>query len=108
MQLLSCTASRLPPHLTPLQGFTWEMRGIINTLRLVGDALLLDASSPMGGEELPGSWDGVCDWVIGRWVDVWDTIFEAAFLQRSRNIISYSFNRVQPHPHATLYSFMTL
>ena len=42
-------------------------------------------------EELPGSWDGVCDWVLGRWVSVWDEIFEAAFLARAKAIIAAAF-----------------
>ena len=46
------------------------------------------------GEELPGSWDGVCYWVLGRWVSVWDQIFEAAFLQRSKDLVATSFAQV--------------
>ena len=42
-------------------------------------------------EELPSSWDGVCDWVLGRWVSVWDEIFEAAFLARAKAIIDAAF-----------------
>ena len=52
------------------------------------------APTSEGTEELPGSWDGVCDWVLGRWVSVWDQIFEAAFLQRSKDLIAASFAQV--------------
>ena len=49
------------------------------------------------GEELPRSWDGVCDWVLGRWVSVWDHIFEAAFLQRAKDLVAASFTQVCHH-----------
>ena len=60
-----------------------------------------DAAAP---EELPGSWDGVCDWVLGRWVSVWDEIFEAAFLARAKAIIAAAFTQarvVTPSWHFT-------
>ena len=49
----------------------------------------------MSEEELPGSWDGVCDWVLGRWVSIWDEIFEAAFLARAKGIIAAAFTQAR-------------
>ena len=33
---------------------------------------------------MPGTWEGVCGWVLGRRMSLWDAVFEAAFLQVSR------------------------
>ena len=46
-----------------------------------------EAGRPAGGlgseaeGNLPSSWQGVCDWVLGQHTSLWGTIFQAAFLQ---------------------------
>ena len=37
-----------------------------------------------GARRVPGTWEGVCEWVLGRRVSLWDAVFEAAFMQVCR------------------------
>ena len=30
---------------------------------------------------VPDSWDGVCDWVLGKRLDLWQELFEKPFLK---------------------------
>lgn len=30
---------------------------------------------------VPDSWEGVCDWVLGKRLDLWQELFEAPFLK---------------------------
>ena len=32
-------------------------------------------------EELPGSWEAVCEWVLTKRTSLWDVLLESAFLQ---------------------------
>lgn len=38
---------------------------------------------PMEPEQsgLPDSWEGVCDWVLGKRLDLWQELFEQPFLK---------------------------
>ena len=45
-----------------------------------GDTL---PAAPRPDPGLPATWQAVCDWAVGRPVNVWDEVFEAAFLQAS-------------------------
>jgi len=38
-------------------------------------------ASPEAAPALPDSWEGVCQWVMGGRIALWDEIFEKAFLQ---------------------------
>ena len=35
------------------------------------------------------------DWVLGRQLDVWQTAFEASFLQRGKTLIAAAFSQVR-------------
>ena len=39
----------------------------------------LDAGASAGA--VPQTWEGVCEWVLGRRVDLWEAAFEPVFLQ---------------------------
>lgn len=41
----------------------------------------LDAGANTGA--VPQTWEGICKWVLGRRVDLWETAFEPVFLQVS-------------------------
>jgi hypothetical protein len=41
------------------------------------------------------SWSAVSDWVLGRQLDVWQTVFEAGFLQRGKALIATAFSQVR-------------
>ncbi|KAK9803223.1 hypothetical protein WJX73_005829 [Symbiochloris irregularis] len=51
-----------------------------------------EASSPTKGKL--HSWQAACDWALGRHVNVWDEVLEAAFLQHSKELISTSCKAV--------------
>lgn len=36
-------------------------------------------------DSLPQTWEGICDWVLGQRVDLWEAAFEPVFLQASVN-----------------------
>lgn len=33
------------------------------------------------GSGVPDTWEGVCDWVLGKRLDLWQTLFEQPFFQ---------------------------
>ncbi|CAL8464776.1 g4311 [Coccomyxa elongata] len=62
-----------------------------------------DAFSPFASVQLdagvntgavPQIWEGVCEWVLGRRVDLWETAFEPVFLQRAKELIQESFHGI--------------
>ncbi|KAL3140348.1 hypothetical protein ABBQ38_004612 [Trebouxia sp. C0009 RCD-2024] len=42
----------------------------------------------------PDSWEGVCDWVLGKRLDLWQELFEAPFLKRAQALIKASFQGI--------------
>mmetsp|Transcript_16154 Transcript_16154/g.45001 ORF Transcript_16154/g.45001 Transcript_16154/m.45001 type:complete len:1129 (-) Transcript_16154:189-3575(-) len=39
----------------------------------------------------PMNWQGVCDWVVGRQMDLWELVFEAPFMARAKQLIDEMF-----------------
>lgn len=37
---------------------------------------------------VPDSWEGVCDWVLGKRLDLWQELFEAPFLKVQSHVYS--------------------
>lgn len=54
-----------------------------------------------GARRVPATWEGVCEWVLGRRVSLWDAVFEAAFMQASRCAFMLSLLR---HSYVMLQS----
>ena len=40
-----------------------------------------DPSTAPDQSGVPDSWEGVCDWVLGKRLDLWQELFEAPFLK---------------------------
>ncbi|KAK9806237.1 hypothetical protein WJX72_006789 [[Myrmecia] bisecta] len=51
---------------------------------------------------VPTGWEGVCDWVLSKRVSIWDELFEAAFLQRGKELIEQSFLSISDGMRAPL------
>lgn len=65
-------------------------RGVVGEAAAAAAAAALDGrGDSSGASEVPATWEGVCEWVLGRRVSLWDTVFEAAFLQVSCHRVSY-------------------
>eukprot|EP00873_Tetraselmis_striata_P033583 jgi/Tetstr1/453847/TSEL_004008.t1 len=56
---------------------------------LGGSAALQGAD---GGREF--NWQGVCDWVLGRQLDLWELLFEAPFMTRAKELVAETFSAV--------------
>ncbi|KAK9841813.1 hypothetical protein WJX81_004723 [Elliptochloris bilobata] len=75
-----------------------------------GDAAAAAAAAALEGRSeggagvrgAPATWEGVCQWVLGRHVSLWDTVFEAAFLQRAQEVVDASFRAVVEEAAAPL------
>ena len=65
-------ADVLSPQATP----TYSMSGAPGASPFAAAAALPDAVPA-----LPAAWQGVCQWVMGGRVALWDELFEKAFLQ---------------------------
>ena len=65
-------ADVLSPQATP----TYGASGASGASPFAAAAALPDAAPA-----LPATWEGVCQWVMGGRVALWDEIFEKAFLQ---------------------------
>jgi len=52
-------------------------------------------------DSLPESWEGICDWVLGQRVDLWEAAFEPVFLQASVNTSAWSTH----FPHNKSHTF---
>ena len=61
-------------------------RGAAGEAAAAAAAAALDArgDGAAGARRVPGTWEGVCEWVLGRRLSLWDAVFEAAFMQVSR------------------------
>ncbi|KAL0025084.1 hypothetical protein WJX79_007064 [Trebouxia sp. C0005] len=46
------------------------------------------------GSGVPDTWEGVCDWVLGKRLDLWQTLFEQPFFQRAQDLITASFQDI--------------
>ena len=50
---------------------------------------------------VPDSWEGVCDWVLGKRLDLWQELFETPFLQVLTSLHSTT------HTHISTQSFVS-
>lgn len=55
----------------------------------------------MAPEELVETWEGVCDWVLGRRIGLWDDVFEAVVLDVS--FLCPHIMHICPHTSAVLW-----
>ncbi|KAL0023565.1 hypothetical protein WJX77_002562 [Trebouxia sp. C0004] len=51
---------------------------------------------------VPEAWEGVCDWVLGKRLDLWQQLFEQPFLQRAQDLIKALFQGISKDFHTPL------